>query len=194
MERPPRSKPLQATDKPCDPGQDAEDQGLARVPPALASSLHADISVLDQGGAVVCRADAQDCNAASVDQRQNSKPISSPSSRHITKLMASAPGCLARANRSGTLSTVMTRCAPHDCALDAELANRAATPYCHNVDWLDVAVGGSHPTGRKNVAKKQCLLVMHSVGNDNRGHVCIGNAYKLSLATRICARQTGIAE
>ena len=43
----------------CHP-QDAEDQGLAGAPPALACSLHTNIGVLDQSGrTVVCRADAQ---------------------------------------------------------------------------------------------------------------------------------------
>jgi hypothetical protein len=51
--RPPRDGQL------CHP-QDAQDQGLARPPPALACALHTDFGILDQSGrTVVCRVDAQ---------------------------------------------------------------------------------------------------------------------------------------
>lgn len=82
----------------------------------------------------------------------------------------------------------------HQGALNAELPDRAATPNGDDVRGFDLAVGGSHPSCRKDVTEEECLLVTHSAGNDDRRYVGVRNSNIFGLTAGIGAGEVRITE
>src|SRR4051812_44115389 len=112
------------------------------------------------------------------------------------KLITVAPPACAIVKRSGTLSMAMTCCAPSRIrAANRHLSDRPATPDRDSVRGLNVALHSRLPTGRKDVAEEQHLLV----GEASRGYLDVGligvrNADIFCLAAGISPREMGVSE
>lgn len=75
----------------------------------------------------------------------------------------------------------------HECAFNAKLADRATSPHRDNVAGFDLAIRSGHPTGWKDVAEKESLLIGHSARNDDRRNIGIGDADVLGLTAGVSA-------
>ena len=79
-------------------------------------------------------------------------------------------------------------------AADCKLADWATSPNRDHVTRLDLAIFRRHVSGRKNIRKKQHLLVVEAVRNFERANINKRHTRELCLSARITTHHVRITE